>query len=205
VRLTLLGEANDYVGKGMGGGEIIIRPSDRARFEWSKNAIIGNTVMYGATGGKLFAAGRAGERFAVRNSGAIAVVEGVGDHGCEYMTAGTVVVLGSVGRNFAAGMTGGVAYALDVEGGFPRNCNRELITLEQVTSDGEARLLRSLIERHYEMTGSLLARRVLWQWESFRPLFWKVVTQGAQLARLEEDLSFDQEEVAPRRRVSATG
>jgi glutamate synthase domain-containing protein 2/glutamate synthase domain-containing protein 1/glutamate synthase domain-containing protein 3 len=203
VRLTLVGEANDYVGKGMGGGEIIIRPSDQSRFEWSKNAIIGNTVLYGATGGKLFAAGRAGERFAVRNSGATAVVEGVGDHGCEYMTAGIVVALGSVGRNFAAGMTGGTAYALDVEGSFPRNCNRELIALEQVTNESEARWLRSLIELHYEMTGSLLARKLVWQWESFRPLFWKVVTQGAQLAAAEA-VSFDQE-VAPRRRVSATG
>ncbi len=206
VRLTLLGEANDYVGKGMGGGEIIIRPSDHARFEWSKNAIIGNTVMYGATGGKLFAAGRAGERFAVRNSGALAVVEGVGDHGCEYMTAGTVVVLGSAGRNFAAGMTGGVAYALDVEGSFSKNCNRDLVTLEQVMHDQDARSLRSLIELHYEMTGSLLARRVLWQWESFRPLFWKVVTQGAQIALAEADSSsLNPESVAPRRRVSASG
>ncbi len=205
IRLTLLGEANDYVGKGMGGGEIIIRPSDESRLEWSKNSIIGNTVMYGATGGKLFAAGRAGERFAVRNSGAMAVVEGVGDHGCEYMTAGTVVVLGSAGRNFAAGMTGGVAYALDVDGSFSKNCNRDLVTLEQVTNEGEARWLRSLIERHYEMTGSLLARRALWQWESFRPMFWKVVTQGTQLALAEAVSSFDEESVAPRRRVSASG
>jgi glutamate synthase domain-containing protein 2/glutamate synthase domain-containing protein 3 len=205
IRLTLLGEANDYVGKGMGGGEIIIRPSDESRFEWSKNAIIGNTVLYGATGGRLFVAGRAGERFAVRNSGALAVVEGVGDHGCEYMTAGTVVVLGSAGRNFAAGMTGGVAYTLDVEGNFPRNCNRDLVVLEPLTDEIEARRLKSLIELHYEMTGSLFARRVLWQWESFRPLFWKVVTQGAQIDRTEAASSVDEESVAPRRRVSASG
>jgi len=117
--LTLEGEANDYLGKGMSGGEIVLMPADMARFAPHKNTIVGNTVLYGATGGRLFAAGRAGERFCVRNSGATAVVEGVGDHGCEYMTGGTVLVLGETGRNFGAGMTNGVAYVLDETGEFP--------------------------------------------------------------------------------------
>jgi len=181
MRLTLIGEANDYVGKGMSGGEIIIRPPDEAAYVWSQNVIIGNTVLYGAIGGGLFAAGRAGERFAVRNSGATAVVEGVGDHGCEYMTAGAVVVLGEVGRNFAAGMTGGVAYALDLNENFKRHCNHELVTIDTVGVSDEQEL-RRLIERHLELTGSLRARDVLWHWDHYRRLFWKVVTQGATAA-----------------------
>jgi glutamate synthase (ferredoxin) len=189
VRLTLIGEANDYVGKGMGGGEIVIRPHEQASYDWSENVIIGNTVMYGATGGSLFAAGRAGERFAVRNSGACAVVEGIGDHGCEYMTAGTVVVLGEVGRNFAAGMTGGTAFVLDLKDNFQRNCNHELVKLRRVASDYDLQLLHRLIERHYELTSSLRARQLLWHWDEFLPMFWKVITQGeekrmAQAAKL---------------------
>jgi glutamate synthase (ferredoxin) len=181
MRLTLIGEANDYVGKGMGGGEIVIRPPDETIFDWSENVIVGNTVMYGATGGALFAAGRAGERFCVRNSGGVAVVEGAGDHGCEYMTAGTVVVLGQVGRNFAAGMTGGTAFVLDAEGSFQKNCNHELVKLEPVISDDDARILRTLIERHYDLTASRRARELLWHWSARLPRFWKVVTQGARL------------------------
>jgi len=130
--LILTGEANDYVGKGMSGGEIVVRPPSNSLFQWSRNTIIGNTVMYGATGGVLLAAGRAGERFCVRNSGGVAVVEGVGDHGCEYMTAGTVVVLGEVGRNFAAGMTGGVAFIYDERENFRARCNTELVELSPV-------------------------------------------------------------------------
>jgi glutamate synthase domain-containing protein 2/glutamate synthase domain-containing protein 1/glutamate synthase domain-containing protein 3 len=187
MRLTLIGEANDYVGKGMGGGQIIIRPHDRVQYDWSENVIIGNTVMYGATGGSLFAAGRAGERFAVRNSGACAVVEGVGDHGCEYMTAGTIVVLGEVGRNFAAGMTGGTAFVLDVKGNFQRNCNHELVKLEPVASEHDLHTLRKLIEQHYGLTGSLRARQVLWHWNEFLPLFWKVITQGEEKARAQQE------------------
>ncbi|HEY3135403.1 MAG TPA: glutamate synthase large subunit [Blastocatellia bacterium] len=182
MRLTLIGEANDYVGKGMSGGEIIIRPPDEATYDWSQNVIIGNTVLYGATGGALFAAGRAGERFAVRSSGATAVVEGVGDHGCEYMTAGAVVVLGEAGRNFAAGMTGGVAYALDLNENFKRHCNHELVTIEPVGISDEQEL-RRLIQRHLELTGSLRARDVLWHWDHYRRLFWKVVTQGVTAAQ----------------------
>ncbi|MCI0489115.1 MAG: glutamate synthase-related protein, partial [Blastocatellia bacterium] len=186
MKLTLYGEANDYVGKGMAGGEIIIRPPDESGFDWSENVIMGNTVMYGATGGTLFAAGRAGERFCVRNSGGRAVVEGLGDHGCEYMTAGQVVVLGEVGRNFAAGMTGGVAFVLDSARTFEKNCNQELVTLEAVSSNTDVRILRSLILRHYELTGSPRAREVIWRWARYRSLFWKVVTQGARAALSQE-------------------
>jgi glutamate synthase (ferredoxin) len=187
MRLTLVGEANDYVAKGMAGGEIVIRPPDEARFNWADNVIVGNTVMYGATGGRLFAAGRAGERFAVRNSGGEAVVEGVGDHGCEYMTAGTVVILGEAGRNFGAGMTGGAAYVLDVKGSFQRNCNHELIELEPLTRAADVQVVQALIHRHQELTGSPLAREVLWRWDKYRSLFWKVVTEGARLSLKQPD------------------
>jgi glutamate synthase domain-containing protein 2/glutamate synthase domain-containing protein 3 len=180
MKLNLIGEANDYVAKSMSGGEIVVRPPDDVRFEWADNVIVGNTVMYGATGGALFAAGRAGERFCVRNSGGTAVVEGSGDHGCEYMTSGIVVVLGETGRNFAAGMTGGVAYVLDSGSSFHANCNHELVKLERVERDADARELKLLIERHHQLTGSRRAREVIWRWEVYRPLFWKVVTQGAQ-------------------------
>ena len=173
VRLYLIGEANDYVGKGMSGGEIIIRPPSGARFRWSQNVIAGNTVMYGATGGALFAAGRAGERFCVRNSGGTAVVEGVGDHGCEYMTGGVVVVLGEVGRNFAAGMTGGVAYVFDEPGNFSNRCNMELVRVGSV-GDYEAQEARSLIERHHDATGSPRAFELLRSWQSSRTLMLRV-------------------------------
>src|SRR6185436_6235741 len=138
VRTLLVGEANDYVGKGMAGGEIIVRMRPEARYASHENTIIGNTVLYGATGGALYAAGRAGERFAVRNSGAVAVVEGLGDHGCEYMTGGVVLVLGATGRNFAAGMTGGLAYVFDETGGFAARCNGELVEQGQLDEGDEA-------------------------------------------------------------------
>ncbi|HMG36516.1 MAG TPA: glutamate synthase large subunit [Blastocatellia bacterium] len=195
LRLTLIGEANDYVAKGMGGGEIVIRPPDEAQFEWSENVILGNTAMYGSTGGFLFAAGRAGERFAVRNSGGTAVVEGVGSHGCEYMTAGTVIVLGAVGHNFAAGMTGGVAYVLDLDGNFEEFCNRELVQLEVVSRHKDEHVIRRLLQRHYELTGSKRAQDVVRYWSEYRPLFWKLVTQGASLAQME---------ASERRAISAT-
>jgi glutamate synthase (NADPH/NADH) large chain/glutamate synthase (ferredoxin) len=175
IQLLLTGEANDYVGKGMAGGEIVIRPAKNTRYAWSENVIIGNTVLYGATGGKLFVAGRAGERFAVRNSGALAVVEGVGDHACEYMTAGTVIVLGPVGRNFAAGMSAGTAYVLDEAGTFPRTCNRELCTLERVTAPEDAAFLEAVIAEHASKTGSPLGHHVVANLSLFLPFFWKVV------------------------------
>ncbi|MBI4468499.1 MAG: glutamate synthase large subunit [Acidobacteria bacterium] len=179
MRLTLFGEANDYVGKGMSGGEIIVRPPFEARLEGSDNVIMGNTVMYGATGGVLYAAGRAGERFCVRNSGGCAVVEGLGYHGCEYMTAGVVVVLGEVGRNFGAGMTGGLAYVLDERRNFHRRYNSELVKLESVIEESDLELLRQFIRRHYELTRSARACEILWYWDDYQPLFWKVVTTGA--------------------------
>ena len=179
LRLVLEGEANDYVGKGMAGGEIVIKPPANARFTPHKNIIIGNTVLYGATGGRLFAAGRAGERFAVRNSGATAVIEGAGDHCCEYMTAGLVVVLGETGRNFGAGMSEGVAYVLDEDEQFPTRYNPEMITLERVRRVEDAEFLRSLIEEHYEATGSQKANEILGEWEQYRRSFWKVVPRTA--------------------------
>jgi len=175
LHLVLEGEANDYVGKGMSGGEIVVRPPADAPFVWHENAIMGNTVLYGATGGRLFAAGRAGERFAVRNSGAVAVVEGVGDHGCEYMTQGVVVVLGSTGRNFGAGMSHGSAYVLDEDGAFSDRYNPELVTIQRVTDAEDEAFLRSLIEEHAAATESPRAQAILKGWSRYLPSFWKVV------------------------------
>ncbi|MBX3011796.1 MAG: glutamate synthase large subunit [Caldilineaceae bacterium] len=171
--LRLYGEAQDYVGKGMSGGEIVIRPHEDARFVPHRNVIMGNTVLYGATGGRLFAAGCAGERFAVRNSGALAVIEGIGDHGCEYMTGGTVVVLGETGRNFGAGMTGGRAYVYDIGDSFERRYNSELIAVRRLR-DTDDQALKELITIHLEKTGSQRARTILSDWEAQRQLFWYV-------------------------------
>ncbi|MSR21628.1 MAG: glutamate synthase large subunit [Gemmatimonadetes bacterium] len=179
VHLTLVGEANDYVGKGMHGGQIVIRPPEDAGFRASDSTLAGNTVLYGATGGKLFLSGRAGERFAVRNSGAAAVVEGVGDHGCEYMTAGVVAVLGRAGRNFGAGMSGGIAFVFDQEGTFPDRVNRELVRADRVTHPGEIQALRSMIERHHELTASERAREILERWPEHLAMFWRVAPKTA--------------------------
>jgi glutamate synthase (NADPH/NADH) large chain/glutamate synthase (ferredoxin) len=175
IVLRLFGEANDYVGKGMNGGEIIVRPQDGVSFEWSRNVIIGNTCLYGATGGRLFAAGTAGERFCVRNSGAVSVVEGVGDHGCEYMTGGVAVILGDTGRNFAAGMSGGVAYVYDVQNTFPGRLNASMVDLERLSEADEIQSLRQLVADHLEMTTSPKAAALLQQWDQEVPRFWKVV------------------------------
>lgn len=174
LRLILIGQANDYVGKGMHGGEIIIRPSEEAAFEWDKNVIIGNTVMYGATGGTLYCAGRAGERFCVRNSGANAVLEGAGDHFLEYTTGGSVVCLGEVGRNAGAGMTGGTAYVLDERGDFEKRYNPQLVRIVRVEKDEDEERIRSMIAKHLEYTGSRKAKEVLASWEKYLPLFWKI-------------------------------
>ncbi len=174
VRLILNGEANDYVGKGLSGGEIIIRPGRGATYKTHENAIVGNTVLYGATGGFLYAAGRAGERFCVRNSGAISVIEGVGDHGCEYMTGGVTVVLGSTGRNFGAGMTGGLAYVLDMAGDFELKYNPQFIGMVHLEEAEDTELLRNLILTHWEFTRSPWAQEILRQWHQYRPHFWKV-------------------------------
>jgi len=174
VRLHLTGEANDYVGKGMNGGEIIVRPHPDTPAVSHESVLVGNTVLYGATGGSLFVAGRAGERFGVRNSGARAVVEGIGDHGCEYMTDGVVVILGETGRNFGAGMSNGVAFAFDERGDFRSRVNQELVGLEQVTHPEDIELLEALIRRHLELTDSLRAKEVLADWRHYLPKFWKV-------------------------------
>ena len=188
MRLTLIGESNDYVGKGMAGGELVIRPPDESSFAWDKNVIIGNTCLYGATGGVLFAAGRAGERFAVRNSGAIAVVEGLGDHGCEYMTGGIVLILGETGRNFGAGMTGGRAYVLDRDGVFEKRVNLELVELHRLEGQEDVANVRTLLERHFVATKSNIAVSILTNWEDHQELFWMVVPRGAG-AKLEQVVS----------------
>ncbi len=178
MRLLLTGEANDYVGKGMTGGEIAISPPEALREESSRHVIVGNTVLYGATGGRFFAAGRTGERFAVRNSGAVAVVEGVGDHGCEYMTGGTVVVLGETGRNFGAGMTGGTAYVFDQAEVFERLFNSTLVTLQRLADPEDVASLRDLVVAHADATGSARAGEILQDWDQSVPLFWKVVPRA---------------------------
>jgi glutamate synthase (ferredoxin) len=164
ITLALEGEANDFVGKGLSGGRLIVRPPVNAAFAAEDNVIIGNVALYGATSGTAFFRGVAGERFAVRNSGAHAVVEGVGDHGCEYMTGGRVIVLGRTGRNFAAGMSGGIAYVLDTDGSFALNCNIDMVNLEHLDQPEEVSLVRDLITRHVALTGSAIGGRVLDSW-----------------------------------------
>jgi len=175
VTLTLEGDANDYVGKGLSGGEIVVYPPRTSSFLPEKNILIGNTVLYGATSGEAYFNGVAGERFAVRNSGAIAVVEGVGDHGCEYMTNGTVVILGATGRNFAAGMSGGIAYVLDEDGSFSAtHCNKAGVDLDPVFEASDVGLLESLIRKHVEYTGSPRGEWILENWAEMLPKFVKV-------------------------------
>jgi glutamate synthase domain-containing protein 3 len=166
VTFTLYGDAQDYAGKGLSGGVISLRPREgmNEHFKAEENVIVGNTVLYGATRGRAFFRGLAGERFAVRNSGASAVVEGVGDHGCEYMTGGCVVVLGPTGRNFAAGMSGGVAYVLDEDGAFAERCNTGMVGFEGLSGD-DADELRALVEEHERRTDSTVAARVLAEWD----------------------------------------
>jgi glutamate synthase (NADPH/NADH) large chain len=187
VTLELTGEGNDYVGKGLSGGRIIIKPSADFRGSTPENIIVGNTVMYGSIAGEAFLAGVGGERFCVRNSGGTAVVEGVGDHGCEYMTGGTVVVLGMTGRNFAAGMSGGIAYVLDEDGSFKHRCNLAQVALEKVMPASRHAVgeplhrgiadetqLKDLITRHGEYTGSQTAKEILANWDVYREKFVKI-------------------------------
>jgi glutamate synthase domain-containing protein 3 len=185
VCFSLRGETNDYAGKGLSGGVVSVRPPERARFRAEENMIVGNTVLYGATAGRAFFRGLAGERFAVRNSGARAVVEGVGDHGCEYMTGGRVVVLGRTGRNFAAGMSGGVAYVYDVDRGFEGRCNLELVDLEELTSEEDAAEVRALITEHVGRTGSLVGRNILASWGRAVERFVKVMPRDYRQALAE--------------------
>ena len=202
LTLELEGDANDYFGKGLSGGKLIIYPDKTATFAAEENVIIGNVALYGATDGEAFIRGMAGERFGVRNSGVVAVVEGVGDHGCEYMTGGRVVVLGKTGRNFAAGMSGGVAYVLDEDETFEKRCNYEMVDLERLEDPAEIDELEAMIRRHYEYTGSAKAKYILDRWGAHVPKFAKVMPRDykrvlqayAQVAA--EGLSGDDAEMA---------
>jgi glutamate synthase (ferredoxin) len=175
MTLRLEGDANDYVGKGLSGGKIVIYPPKGSTFQPEKNIIIGNVALYGATSGEVYIRGMAGERFCVRNSGVQAVVESVGDHGCEYMTGGTVVVLGQTGRNFAAGMSGGIAYVLDENGDFSTRCNQQMVGLEKLSEPAETEAVRKMIEKHVKYTGSTHAQRILDNWSANAPKFVKVM------------------------------
>ena len=174
-RLYLEGDANDYCGKGLSGGLITVRPPREATFVAEDNILIGNVALYGATSGEAFFRGIAGERFAVRNSGATAVVEGVGDHGCEYMTRGLALVLGKTGRNFAAGMSGGVAFVLDEDGTFAGRCNTSMVELVGFKDDAEVQHIHTLITRHHQYTQSAVARRLLDNWDNYVGKFVKVL------------------------------
>ena len=196
VNFKLKGEANDYLGKGLSGGRIAILPPVRSNFEAEKNTIAGNTLLYGATSGEVYINGRAGERFAVRNSGATAVVEGVGDHCCEYMTGGRVVVLGQTGRNFAAGMSGGVAYVWNRDGNFDYFCNMEMVELSLIEEASYRKELHELIRQHYLYTGSKLARTMLDDWPRYAdqfiqvvPIEYKKVLQEEQMQKLQQKIA----------------
>jgi glutamate synthase (NADPH/NADH) large chain len=184
LKLEVFGDANDYVGKGLSGGTIVVRPMTASPLETNQNTIIGNTVLYGATAGALFAAGQAGERFAVRNSGADAVIEGCGSNGCEYMTGGVIVILGPVGDNFAAGMTGGLAFVYDERGDFRRSVNAESVVFGRVEVAFYEELLRNLVTAHVTETQSRFAARLLNDWLLVRDHFWQVVPKE-MLGRLE--------------------
>jgi glutamate synthase (NADPH/NADH) large chain len=175
ITLSVEGDANDYVGKGLSGGKIIIYPPRISTFLAEDNILIGNVALYGATSGEAYFRGIAAERFCVRNSGASAVVEGIGDHGCEYMTGGRVVVLGETGRNFGAGMSGGIAYVWDKNGQFSSRCNKETFELEQLDSDSDILELKGMIENHLHYTGSSVAKRILSDWDEEISLFMKVM------------------------------
>ena len=175
ITIDLVGDANDYVGKGLCGGKIIVSPPEKSTFKPEENMIAGNVCLYGATSGELYLRGMAAERFCVRNSGATAVVEGVGDHGCEYMTGGKAVILGQTGRNFAAGMSGGVAYVYQPKETFEPNVNMETVELETVETPEEAEELRTLIANHQAYTGSTVAEEILSNWDDNVMKFVKVM------------------------------
>jgi glutamate synthase (NADPH/NADH) large chain len=194
VSVELIGDGNDYVGKGLSGGIIVVRPLSSSSLVSNRNTIIGNTVLYGATAGRLFAAGQAGERFAVRNSGAETVVEGCGSNGCEYMTGGTAVILGAVGHNFGAGMTGGMAFVYDENDSFMQRVNKETLTITRVGSNKWADKLRALVEEHVGNTQSRFAERLLNDWDRQIDKFWHVVPN--ELAAL---IAREEAEKAPQR------
>ncbi|MBN8805900.1 MAG: glutamate synthase large subunit, partial [Sphingopyxis terrae] len=188
ITLEVFGDANDYVGKGLSGGRIIVRPTVSSPLVSQHNSIVGNTVLYGATAGTLLAAGQAGERFAVRNSGAKVVIEGCGANGCEYMTGGTAVILGAVGSNFGAGMTGGMAFVLDVDDSFERRANPESIVWQRLDSAHWEGALRALVEEHAAATGSKWSAEVLADWDRWRTRFWQVCPKE-MIGRLAHPLS----------------
>lgn len=174
MNITLVGQSNDYVGKSMCGGNLVIKPDERFRGESDKNTIIGNTCFYGATGGNVYISGRAGERLAVRNSGAKIVVEGSGDHCCEYMTGGRVIVLGRVGRNLGAGMTGGLAYIYDYSPDFKNKVNSN-VRIQKVFTDSARDEVREMLEAHYQKTGSKICKKILDNFDSELEKFWQIV------------------------------
>jgi glutamate synthase (NADPH/NADH) large chain len=188
LKLKVFGDANDYVGKGLSGATIAIRPMVSSPLESQDNTIIGNTVLYGATAGKLFAAGQAGERFAVRNSGALTVIEGCGSNGCEYMTGGLAAILGRIGANFAAGMTGGMAFVRDPGNEFADKVNPDSVVWQRLESQYWENTLVDLIEEHVAETGSRHAKRILQQWDLERGAFWQVCPKE-MLSRLKHPLS----------------
>ena len=194
VTIELEGDANDYVGKGLSGGRIVVYPPKESSFTAEDNILIGNVCLYGATGGEAFYRGRAAERFCVRNSGAKTVVEGVGDHGCEYMTGGRVVVLGPTGRNFAAGMSGGIAYIWDPDEKFSLNCNLATVELEKIESPEEEAEVREMIQRHQQFTGSEAAKKVLDDWDGFLSDCVKVMPTDYK--RVLEELAKEKQTVA---------
>lgn len=175
VTMTLEGDSNDYLGKGLSGAKLIVYPSKKSNFIPEQNIIVGNVCFYGATAGEAYVRGVAGERFAVRNSGVDAVVEGVGDHCCEYMTGGRIIVIGSTGRNFAAGMSGGVAYVLEDREQFAINCNQDMVFLEDLVEDEDIQAVQSMLQQHVEYTGSTVAENILKDWDSHQSKFIKVM------------------------------
>jgi glutamate synthase (NADPH/NADH) large chain len=208
ITLRLEGDANDYTAKGLSGGRVIVRPDRDATFLAEENIIAGNVVLYGATSGEAFIRGVVGERFCVRNSGATAVVEGIGDHGCEYMTGGRVIVLGSTGRNFAAGMSGGIAYVYDSDERFSARVNYEMVDLEPLELDDRVWLLET-VERHRDLTGSTLADRLLADWDFAIPRFRKVMPRDYKrvvtVMREAEEGGFSEQEAMGRVMVAAHG
>jgi glutamate synthase (NADPH/NADH) large chain len=189
LTLIINGNANDYLGKGLSGAKLVVKVPDSSTLVPENNVIIGNVALYGATSGEVYINGKAGERFCVRNSGALAVVEGIGDHGCEYMTGGRAVILGEVGRNFGAGMSGGIAYIFDANNTFNMNCNKEGLNLEPVNLTEDISELKNLIENHYNNTLSPLAQRILENWQTQLPKFIKVLPEEYKqaLIRLENE------------------
>ena len=206
MHIEVEGDSNDYVGKGLSGGKITAYPNKQALamgYVASENVIVGNVCLYGATSGKAFFSGKAGERFAVRNSGALTVVEGVGDHGCEYMTGGRVVILGETGRNFGAGMSGGIAYIYDPENNFPDKCNMGMISLESVTTSEEKAELKEYIQEHFTSTNSVIADELLQTWDSSVTKFVKVFPHDYKRVLLEN--SKEKTDKNPPQFATATG